>query len=80
MTEKMKNVVLTASSCAHGRRVACLSKLSRKVIEDVSEFLPSISPYGTHPSPCFLDIRLVVTDASCPVGTMVLTPSSCTCG
>lgn len=39
---------------------ACLSKLSRKVIEDVSEFLPSISPYRTHPSPCFLDIRLVV--------------------
>ena len=60
MTEKMKNVVLTASSCAHGRRIACLSKLSRKVIEDVSEFLPSISPYWTHPSPCFLDIRLVV--------------------
>lgn len=60
----MKNVVLTASSCALGRRIACLSKLSRKVIEDVSEFLPSISPYGTHPSPCFLDIRLVVTDTS----------------
>lgn len=57
---KMKYVMLTASSCAHGRRVACLSKLSRKVIEDVSEFLPSISPYRTHPSPCFLDIRLVV--------------------
>lgn len=28
MTEKMKNVVLTASSCAHGRRVARLSELS----------------------------------------------------
>jgi hypothetical protein len=28
MTEKMKNVVLTASSCAHGRRVARLSEPS----------------------------------------------------